>query len=291
MPQLGSGFFATTSATSAATAQVAAIAASISAAYPNLLPETVRALIVHSAQWTPAMRARFANRNANKGDLANLLRRYGMGVPSLERALRSATDALTLVAEGRIHPFEQSENASKVREMNLHELPWPTDELESLGETEVSMRVTLSYFVEPNPSSRGWTGRYAYPSHGLRFATKRADENVNRFRQRINKRARVEGQRLPSSKTEKGWLFGAAQQQKPGSLHADIWTGPAVDLASKGAIAVYPVAGWWQFRRAWDQSEKGVDYCLVISIEAPDVNIDLWTPVSQQIQATVEITT
>lgn len=290
LPQLGSGFFTTTNATSAATAQVAAIAASITAAYPDLRPETVRALIVHSAEWTPAMRARFENRSANKADLANLLRRYGMGVPDLDRALRSATDALTLIAQGRIHPFERGESGSKVREMNLHELPWPIVELESLGETQVSMRVTLSYFVEPNPSSRGWTGRYVYPSHGLRFATKRADENAGRFRQRINKRVRDDGQRLKSPKTEQGWLFGSAQQHKPGSLHTDIWTGTAVDLASKGAIAVYPVAGWWQYRRAWDQSDRGVDYCLVVSIEAPDVDIDLWTPVSQQIQTAVEIT-
>lgn len=35
----------------------------------------------------------------------------------------------------------------------------------------------------------------------------------------------------------------------------------------------------------------GVDYSLVVSIEAPDVSIDLWTPVSQRIQATVEIAT
>lgn len=287
----GSGFFTTTSATSAATAQVAAIAASIRAEYPHLRPETVRALVVHSAQWTPAMRARFEDRSVNKGDLANLLRRYGMGVPDLGRALRSATDALTLIGQARIRPFERSDSGNKVREMNLHKLPWPIEQLESLGKTEVSMRVTLSYFIEPNPSSRGWTGRYVYPSHGLRFATKRADESVGRFRQRINKRAREEGQQIPSPSTEKGWLFGSTQQQKPGSLHTDIWTGPAVDLASKGAIAVYPVAGWWQYRRSWDQSDKGVDYSLVISIEAPDVNIDLWTPVSQQIQSTVQITT
>ena len=135
MQRLGTGFFTTTGATSAATAQVGAIAASISAAYPNLRPETVRALIVHSAQWTPAMRSRFEDRTVNKGDLANLLRRYGMGVPDLDRALRSATDALTLVGEARIHPFERSDSGSKVREMNLHQLPWPTEELEALGET------------------------------------------------------------------------------------------------------------------------------------------------------------
>ena len=43
--------------TSAATAQAAHLAASIMADYPSIRPETVKALIVHSAEWTPAMRS------------------------------------------------------------------------------------------------------------------------------------------------------------------------------------------------------------------------------------------
>lgn len=42
-------------ATSAATAQAAALAATAMNAYPGLRAETVRALLVHEAQWTPAM--------------------------------------------------------------------------------------------------------------------------------------------------------------------------------------------------------------------------------------------
>ena len=37
------------------------------------------------------------------------------------------------------------------------------------------MRVTLSYFIEPNPSQRG-NSRYRYQSHGLRFDVKRPTE-------------------------------------------------------------------------------------------------------------------
>src|SRR5207248_1142279 len=48
-----------TGATSAATAQAGHLAASILAGYPSMWPETVRALIVHSAEWTAAMRTRF----------------------------------------------------------------------------------------------------------------------------------------------------------------------------------------------------------------------------------------
>ena len=49
------GTFTTTGDTSAATAQVARMGAQILADRPALWPETVRALLVHSAQWTRAM--------------------------------------------------------------------------------------------------------------------------------------------------------------------------------------------------------------------------------------------
>lgn len=288
----GEGFFTTTRDTSAATAAVAAIAADIYATYPDVRPETVRALIVHSAEWTDAMRARF-DAESSKTELTALLRRYGMGVPDAARALFSATDALTLVAEARIRPYQRegASNSGRTREMNLHELPWPIPQLEALGAANVRMRVTLSYFVEPNPSSRGWTGRYVYPSHGLRFATRRPEENVESFRQRINTRARLDGEKPPSLGTEAGWLFGSNQQQAAGSLHTDIWSGSAAALASKGAIAVYPVAGWWKNRAKADQSDQGVDYSLIVSVESPDVDVDLWTPVFQQVQPTIEIST
>ncbi|MGZ0212670.1 MAG: S8 family peptidase [Actinomycetales bacterium] len=283
---LGQGSFTTTRDTSAATAQVASIAADIMATYPTLWPETVRALVVHSAEWTPAMLSEISSA-ANRTEKVSRLRRYGMGVPSAERALRSATDALTLVSEAQIHPFkrEGSSNSGTAREMNLHSLPWPRAQLEELGDVDVRMRVTLSYFVEPNPSDRGWNGRYAYPSHGLRFAVRRPAESVDDFRKRINTKARVDGEtrlRL-SGNSERRWLFGTTQQQSAGSLHTDIWTGPAAELANKEAIAVYPVAGWWKDRAAYDQSAQGVRYSLVVSIESPAVEVDLWTPVKQQI--------
>lgn len=287
----GQGFLTETRDTSAATAQVASIAAGIYAAYPDMKPETVRALIVHSAEWTDTMRSNFEGRKLKKTELAAKLRRYGMGVPSLERAIRSATNALTLVTESVIHPFERTVGKTEptIREMNLHELPWPTEQLYALSGTQVTMRVTLSYFIEPNPSRRGWKGRYAYPSHALRFASKYRDENIEGFRKRINRRARQEGEVVPQKNTEEGWLFGSDQQKAAGSIHTDIWTGDAADLANKGAIAIYPVGGWWKFTKDGDQSDKGVDYSLVVSIESPETEVDLWTPVNTLIQAPVEI--
>src|SRR5690606_37318877 len=124
----------TTWATSAATAQAARICAEIFASYPDLWPETVRALVVHSARWTPTMMGHF-DAAANKTARARLVQRYGFGVPSIERALRSAADAITLVAQGSIHPFEDG----KMREIHIHDLPWPKDVLAGLGDAKVRL--------------------------------------------------------------------------------------------------------------------------------------------------------
>ena len=51
---------------------------------PERWPETIRALIVHSAEWTQPMKERFDAANSEQRKLA-LLRTYGYGVPTYER--------------------------------------------------------------------------------------------------------------------------------------------------------------------------------------------------------------
>ena len=233
--------FTVTGDTSAATALVARMGVELLADNPPMWPETVRGLIVHSACWTQAMHGRLPN-SPNQRDKRVLLRRYGYGVPDLSRARRSASNDVTLVAEGEMQPFQSN---GKSRDMILHDFPWPHAVLEALGDAEVSMRVTLSYFVEPNPGERGWMQKHRYTSHGLRFAVKRAEEDMNVFRRRINKAARDEEGDLIHSGTEPGWYFGLRLRNQ-GSIHSDIWEGTATDLASRHAIAVYPRAGWWR---------------------------------------------
>jgi hypothetical protein len=80
--------FTTFNATSAATALGARMAAELMAAYPQLRPESIRGLIVHSASWTPEMRRLYlpAGREPSKSDYARLIRHCGFGVPDLSRA-------------------------------------------------------------------------------------------------------------------------------------------------------------------------------------------------------------
>lgn len=51
----------------------------------------------------------------------------------------------------------------------------------------------------------------------------------------------------------------------------------------RGAIAVFPVTGWWKENPARDRSEDGARYALVLAVETPNQDVDIWTPVAQQI--------
>lgn len=270
--------------TSAATAQAARMAAMIAAEYPSFWPETIRGMIVHSAEWTAAMR-RHMDGAGGKRDRLSLVRRYGFGVPDLARALRSARGDLTLIVQGTIHPFRDG----TMGELRLHALPWPREVLEGLGEADVCLRVTLSYFVEPNPARRGWKGRYSYASHGLRFEVKLPTESPDGFRKRINKQALAETEKKPSvSGDSLAWTLGEQARSK-GSLHADIWRGSAADLAARGYVAVYPVSGWWKDLPKRDRSSKGVRYSLIMSITTEATEIDIWTPVALQVGIPIEV--
>ena len=284
--------FTTTNATSAATALAARMAARLMAEYPDLRVATIRGLMVHSAQWTAQMRRQFLSNPSkpNKQDMVNLARHCGFGQPALERALWSVENSLTLVCEDSLHPFiKEGSSAPVTRDMKLHRLPWPLQALEALGETEVEMRVTIAYFIEPNPSARGVKSRYCYESHGLRFDVKRSHESDDEFRQRINKVARdAEEGTGTSSGDDSKWLLGTRNRHK-GSLHSDIWTGSAADLASRGLLAVFPVSGWWKTRPRLERYDQRADYSLLVSIHAPEADVELYTAIENQIEISVEV--
>jgi hypothetical protein len=287
--------FATTNATSAASALGARLAGQLMAAYPALRPETIRALIVHSAEWTDAMRAAYlpVNRPANKADHVNMIRHCGWGAPQLDRALWSAGNSLTLVVEDQVHPYQKVKGKGIVsKDMNLHSLPWPKDQLQALPpDTKVELRITLSYFIEPNPSARGTSSRFHYSSHRLRFDVQRPlDATTDDFVARINAAAEREDDGDPIDPKDPDWILGDRQRHR-GSLHQDIWQGTAAELASRGFIAVYPAKGWWRTRQAQERYNMPAHYSLIVSIRTPETNVDLYTPIAQQVavQAAVPV--
>lgn len=285
--------FTTTNATSAASALGARMAAQLMAGYPALRPETVRALIVHSAEWTTALQAGYlpAHGHPSKSDCVNLIRHCGWGAPSLERALWSAGNSLTLVAEDRVHPFQKVTGKGIVsRNMNLHARPWPKEQLRDLPtDTQVELCVTLSYFIEPKPSARGTSSKFHYPSHRLRFDVQRPlDATTDDFVARINAAAEREDDGDPIDPRDPNWLLGDRQRHR-GSLHQDIWRGTAAELANRGFIAVYPAKGWWRTRPAQERYDLPARYSLIVSIRTPETDVDLYTPIAQQVAAQVAV--
>jgi len=255
------------------------------AQYPDLWPETVRALLVDSAEWTALMR-RELDAAKDTTAIGFSLRCFGFGVPNLERALWSAGNSLTLIAQDELQPFTKDRS----NEMNLHRLPWPRAELEQLGEVKVELRVTLSYFIEPNPARRGWKNRHRYASHGLRFAVQKPAESVSNLRKRVNQDARGEEEEVEAKGDSEGWLLKPNLRGK-GSLHHDRWRGTAAELARRTHIVVYPVIGWWRERRTLKKSESKARYALVVTNRTPPTAIDIYQPVAVQVGITIPVTT
>ncbi|WP_318491475.1 S8 family peptidase [Photobacterium leiognathi] len=270
--------FQCTNATSAATALAARFAAQIKSQYHELWPETIRALIVHSAEWTDRMysliSAKRSDTNIKKSEMAKLVRKVGFGVPNLNKALNSANNSLSLVIQDELQPYTK-EKSTKTKDMHLHDLPWPIHELLKIGEADVELTVTLSYFIEPNPSSKNTLDKYNYASHQLRFDVKHYGESDEQFMRRVN--AKADGDKSESLE-DSNWLLGKSQRHR-GSIHKDIWRGSAADLASRGKIAVYPATGWWKTRNAHEKYNSQARYSLIVSLSVPEVEVDLYSEV------------
>jgi hypothetical protein len=225
-------------------------------------------------------------------DVDELVRCYGYGTPDVRSLMSSADNSLTLIAQGEIQPFhlDPADNDVKTRELKIHALPWPETALQDLGGVDVEMRVTLSYFVEPNPGLRGQSTKYSYQSHGLRFDVKRARESVDRFRKRINKAAREDGYDDTAQQETGQWIFPLnGTLVSVGSVRSNLWAGTAADLAARGHIGIYPTYGWWNKRPRLKGYEKSCRYALIVSITTPET--DIYTPVANAISLPIVVET
>jgi len=278
--------FDSINATSASTALAARMAAQVQARYPDAWPETIRALLVHTADWSEERQLLPVNENgeSNRGDYRKLLRSCGYGLPNFNRALESAANSLTMISEAKIQPYKKRENSSgyATKHMHLYQLPWPKEELLQLGEISATLRITLSYFVEPSPGERGWKDRYRYQSYGLRFDVNRSRESLENFEVRLNKAALAEeDENVARSGDSRRWTIGA-QTRDVGSIHSDRWKGTAAQLATCNYIGVYPVIGWWRERHWLGRWNEEARYSLIVSIETPSEEVDIYTPVTFQ---------
>ncbi len=277
--------FAAFDATSAASAQAAHMAARLQAEYPNAWPETIRGLIVHSAEWTPTQKRKYL-RDESKGSYYRLAKICGYGVPRIERAISCASNSLSLISQAELQPFDKHDTHSRYvsKDMHIYRLPWPVEVLRELGELNLKMRVTLSYFIEPSPGEVGWKDRYRYASHALRFELNGPGEEERDFVQRVNRKAREDDLHPGTEGASDHWTLG--ETRNVGSIHSDTWTGTAAELAGSNLIAVHPAVGWWRERHHLGKFNKRTRYSLIVSFSLPPLpgrEIDIYTPVAVQL--------
>ncbi len=275
--------------TSAATALAARYAAILQAEYPNLWPESIRGLLIHSARWTKAMLDEFPQRK----DRQDLLRCYGYGVPHLGVARQCASHRATMIIQDALQPFCWDENKKDTRtnQMHEHSLPWPVELLRDLGDLELRMRVTLSYFIEPSPGRRGWNQKHRYQSHGLRFDVRRPEESMTQFRQRLTRDAWEDKKTRPQSLVQdsRSWVLGDDLRTK-GSIHSDWWKGTAAELAASGYIAVHPITGWWRERPNRKCYDKRARYSLIVTLESERKDVAIYNSIATIIAVRADIT-
>lgn len=270
--------------TSAASAQAANFCARLYEKYSDkaLWPETIRALLIHSASWTNAMKKDFLQgKAATESNYERILRTCGYGVPDFSKASSCLDNSATIVIQGEIKPFnsKKAKDKSKASSMNahIHELPWPSDLLSSLGAVDATLKATLSYFIEPNPNRRG----SKYPSACLTFDVNRPTETKDDFIKRIS-REDSQANKIKTHQRDKLWELGH-NLRSLGSVHCDFIETSAANLASIKYLAVFPPrAGWWN-----DLSKKNIApsmrYSLVVTIETATLDTPIYESVLNKI--------
>ncbi len=274
--------------TSEATARAGGLAASIWAAEPSLLPASLRGLMVHASTWTKELAKQFPN-------IDERLAICGLGVPDPALAMACATDRATVVFEDDMPNAVPTKQPKKTpprtkrgtptetklrRVVKFFRLPVPEDLLLDDPSRQVELRVTLSYFPEPNTFRR-------QISRGLdlKWDMQGPSEKWRDFEVRVNKLARGEAAEKSTGRSFK-WEVGITRRGR-GTVQSDRWEGPASYLAGSKHIAVVPVLGWWERRPAL--RELTMPFSLIVTVRAP--GLDIYQPIRVAVEGVVEITT
>ena len=244
--------------TSAATALAARLAARIKTTNPGLSMLSVRALMIHSAEWTEEMK-RLGN------SPTKIMQYCGYGVPQESKALASDATNATFIFENELTPYNEDQT---YKEMHFYDLPWPKELLEQMDAENVRMKITLSYYIEPSPGFKSSYNKYRYASSALAFDVKTSYESRDQFLARNNKERQV-AEKSDNNATR--WQIGT-KRRAIGTVQSDWFDCSARELAECGQIGVFPGNGWWKNRKIANVYNR-IKYSLVVSIESSETEI------------------
>ena len=283
---LAAGRFNSFNATSAATGLAARLAAKIKYYNRGLNALSIRALMIHSAEWTQEMKDLCTENGAlNK---AVLLHSCGYGVPDEKKAIVSSDSRVTFIAEDRLKPFVLGSrgNSLKFGRMNLYHMPWPKRVLEGLAGEMVRLKITLSYYIKPSPGVRSRLNKYTFPSIRLNFDVKGQNESDRDFKNRVKKvtEEREDNKRDPELRNR--WTIGITNRNQ-GSIISDSFILNGPDMAKCNVIAIYPSGGW--FKNRLENLDIEIPYSLVVTLEADSEEVMMYNAVENLIANPVAI--
>ncbi|QLQ20003.1 MAG: hypothetical protein HZT43_17295 [Exiguobacterium profundum] len=166
--------------------------------------------------------------------------------------------------------------------MKFFELPRSRNDLGTLGAAEATLRVTLSTFIEPNPSEAARGSRFRYALHNLRFRHNRACENQTQFKARIGKLA--DDPAAEAAGGNDGWVYGR-NCRDVGVCTSTMLRCAASDLAQRNMLAFHPAAGRWKSKSTQNGGQRTARFALVVELDTGDVETDLYTEVEAAIAA------
>jgi Subtilase family len=258
--------------TSFAAPKVAHIAACLAAELPNESCLLYRALIIQSARFPSWV-------ETTNFDLCSAIKLLGYGIPNLDRALGNSKNRVTLIARG--------ERRIAARQAQIYEVSLP-DGLRSPGEDlDIRIEITLSYKAQPRRTRRA---RKKYLSTWLDWDCSKKGEVPERFLDRVLKEYDAPAE-VEESDSIFNWVLNKRKNRgqarnvsrQEGTLQKDWAIIKAYDLRDSFCIAVVGHEGWN------NDPNATVPYALVVSFEAVDTNIPIYTSIANaQIPVKVE---
>ncbi|MEH1908741.1 S8 family peptidase [Nostoc sp.] len=258
--------------TSFAAPKVSHVAARLAAELPNESCLLYRALIVQSARW-PEWIVEYG------GDKLHILRQIGYGLPDVDRALGNSPNRITLMTTG--------ERRIVAKQAHVYQVKLP-EQLRSQGEAfKILVEVTLSYKAQPRRTRRN---RRKYLSTWLDWECSKKGEDPELFKARVLKEFDA------PEDAEKGeglfkWMLGKQNHhgiikgvsRSAGTLQKDWAVVNSFELTEAFSIAVVGHEGWN------NDPEASVPYSLVVSFEAIQADIPIYTPfVEAQIETEIQ---
>jgi len=55
----------------------------------------------------------------------------------------------------------------------------------------------------------------------------------------------------------------------------------------RDAVGIFPISGWWKEKPALQRWDRAARYALIVSIRAPEAEVDLYTAIANQIAVEV----